>query len=225
MKAMVLQRLCNLEQNQVPLEMMNLPDPVPQESEILVKVSACGVCHTELDEIEGRTPPPNLPIVPGHQAVGRVEAVGSRTNSFKIGDRVGIAWIYAACGTCEFCLAGNENLCSDFIATGRDVNGGYAQYMTVAEAFAHRIPDELKDTEAAPLLCAGAIGYRSLRLTGLKDGQNLGLTGFGGSGHLVLKMVKYRFPETKVFVFSRREYEREFALELGAVWAGEAESA
>ena len=221
MKAMVLQQLCNLEQNQVPLEMMNLPDPVPLENELLVKVSACGVCHTELDEIEGRTPPPNLPIVPGHQAVGRVEAVGSRTNSFKIGDRVGIAWIYAACGTCEFCLAGNENLCSDFIATGRDVNGGYAQYMAVAEAFAHRIPDVLKDTEAAPLLCAGAIGYRSLRLTGLKDGQNLGLTGFGGSGHLVLKMVKYKYPKTKVFVFARSEYEREFALELGAVWAGE----
>jgi propanol-preferring alcohol dehydrogenase len=221
MKAMVLQRLCALDQNQAPLILMDIPDPVPLANEILVKVSTCGVCHTELDEIEGRTPPPELPIVLGHQAVGRVEAIGNGSGTFKIGDRVGIAWINSACGNCEFCRAGNENLCSDFVATGRDVNGGYAQYMTVPEAYAHRIPDALKDTEAAPMLCAGAIGYRSLRLAGLRDGQNLGLTGFGGSGHLVLKMVKYSYPEAKVFVFARSEYERAFALELGASWVGE----
>ncbi len=221
MKAMVLNELCGLEENQTPLELMDLPDPVPAGKEILVKVSACGVCHTELDEIEGRTPPPHLPIILGHQVVGRVEATGSRSNTFRVGDRVGIAWIYSACGICKFCLAGNENLCQDFKATGKNVNGGYAQYMTVPEGFAYRIPHGFKDSEAAPLLCAGAIGYRSLRLTGLKDGQNLGLTGFGASAHLVLKMARHRYPNAKVFVFARSEKERAFSRELGAVWAGD----
>jgi propanol-preferring alcohol dehydrogenase len=221
MKAMVLTALCSLEENSAPLKLMELSAPVPTGNEILVKVSVCGVCHTELDEIEGRTPPPRLPIIPGHQIIGRVEATGSRASVFKIGDRVGIAWIYSACGRCRFCLAGNENLCPDFRATGRDANGGYAQYMTVPQGFAYRIPEAFTDAEAAPLLCAGAIGYRSLRLTGLQDGQNLGLTGFGASGHLVLKMVHHRYPSTKVFVFARSAEERAFSLELGAVWAGE----
>ena len=221
MKAMVLNKLCGLEENQTPLELIELPDPAPAGKEILVKVSACGVCHTELDEIEGRTPPPHLPIVLGHQVVGRVEATGNRANTFRIGDRVGIGWIYSACGTCKFCLAGNENLCHAFKATGRDANGGYAQYMTVPEGFAYRIPDGFSDAEAAPLLCAGAVGYRSLRLTGLKDGQNIGLTGFGASGHLVLKMVRYRYPNANVFVFARSAKQRAFARELGAAWAGD----
>jgi len=219
MKAMVLNKLCSLEGNKTPLELINLPDPVPKGKEILVKVFACGVCHTELDEIEGRTPPPRFPVVPGHQVVGRVEKTGSKASAFKIGDRVGIAWIYSACGKCKFCLEGNENLCHDFKATGRDANGGYAQYMTVLEDFAYRIPDVFSDSEAAPLLCAGAIGYRSLRLTGFKDGRNLGLTGFGASAHLVLKMVKHQYPNAKVFVFARSEKERLFAKDLGAVWA------
>ena len=220
MKAMVLKRLCNLTDNRTPLELMELPVPVPGEKEILLKVSACGVCHTELDEIEGRTPPRQLPIVPGHQVVGRVESVGSKVSDIKTGDRVGVAWIFSACGACKFCLAGNENLCQSFEATGRDANGGYAQYMTVAESFAYSIPKVFSDAQAAPLLCAGAIGYRSLRSTGLKEGQRLGLTGFGASGHLVLKMVKYRHPNTEVYVFARSAEERAFAKELGAVWAG-----
>jgi propanol-preferring alcohol dehydrogenase len=221
MKAMVLNKLCRLQENQTPLKLVELPDPVPAGEEILVRVSACGVCHTELDEIEGRTPPPHLPVVLGHEVVGRVEATGNRANAFRIGDRVGIGWIYSACGTCTFCLAGNENLCQAFRATGRDVNGGYAQYMTVPEGFAYRIPDGFSDAEAAPLLCAGAVGYRSLRLTGLKDGQNIGLTGFGASGHLVLKMVRHGYPDANVFVFARTETQRTFARELGAVWAGD----
>ena len=220
---MVLNTLCSLEENKTPLELTDLPNPVPAEKEILVKVSACGVCHTELDEIEGRTPPPRLPVVLGHQAIGRVEETGRKARTFKTGDRVGIGWIYSACGECKFCLAGNENLCSDFKATGRDANGGYAQYMTVSEDFAYPIPDAFSDLEAAPLLCAGAIGYRSLRLTGLKDGQNLGLTGFGASAHLVLKMVRHQYPTSKVFVFARNPKERAFARELGAVWAGDTE--
>jgi propanol-preferring alcohol dehydrogenase len=221
MKAMVLNKLSNLEENKTPLELTELPDPVPGEGDILVKVSACGVCHTELDEIEGRTPPPRFPVVLGHQVVGSVEETGSKARAFELGDRVGIAWIYSACGKCKFCLAGNENLCSDFKATGRDANGGYAQYMTVPEDFAYRIPDVFSDSEAAPLLCAGAIGYRSLRLTGLKDGRNLGLTGFGASAHLVLKMARHQYPNAQVFVFARNPKERAFAKELGAVWAGD----
>ncbi len=220
MKAMVLNKLCNLEQNKNPLELMDIPNPVPGGKEILIRVSACGVCHTELDEIEGRTPPPFLPVVPGHQVIGKVEKVGSKASIFKTGERVGIAWVYSACGTCKFCLSGNENLCQEFKATGRDANGGYAQYMTVSEGFAYNIPDALSDSEAAPLLCAGAIGYRSLRLTGLKDRQKLGLTGFGASGHLVMKMVRHRYPNVKVFVFARSEEERAFSKEIGAFWAG-----
>ncbi|HEY8036460.1 MAG TPA: zinc-dependent alcohol dehydrogenase family protein [Methylobacter sp.] len=221
MKAMVLKALCNLKENQVPLELMELPVPVPREQEILLKVSACGVCHTELDEIEGRAPPPRFPIIPGHQAVGRVEAVGLQVSTAKVGDRMGVAWIFSACGACKFCLAGNENLCPTFAATGRDANGGYAQYMTVAESFAYAIPEIFSDLQVAPLLCAGAIGYRSLRLTGLNDGQRLGLTGFGASAHLVLKMAQHRYPNSEVYVFARSAKERAFAEELGAAWTGD----
>ena len=197
-----------------------LPIPVPDEGEILVKVSVCGVCHTELDEIEGRTPPPVLPVVPGHQIVGTVAQKGSGTNKFEIGDRVGVGWIYSACGRCDYCRGGNENLCNLFRATGRDVDGGYAEYAKVHEDFAFRILAVFTDAQAAPLLCAGAIGYRSLMLSGIRDGSTLGLTGFGASAHLVMKMVRHRYPGTRVFVFARSEGERDFAGELGARWAG-----
>jgi alcohol dehydrogenase, propanol-preferring len=223
MKAMLLKKPGSFVENEAPLEMANMPDPIAGETEILVRVSACGVCHTELDEIEGRTPPPKLPVIPGHQVIGRVEQTGSKVSNFNVGDRVGIGWIYSSCGRCRFCLEGKENLCNEFRATGRDVNGGYAQYMTVQEDFAFRIPDLFSDSEAAPLLCAGAIGYRSIKLTGLKDGQNLGLTGFGASAHLVLQMARHSFPNSRIFVFARSETERKFARELGAVWAGAAE--
>jgi propanol-preferring alcohol dehydrogenase len=221
MKAMVLHELANLQENQTPLELVELPDPIPGEQEILIRVSACGVCHTELDEIEGRTPPPRFPVILGHQAVGSVIATGDQAQGFEIGDRVGVGWIFSACGACKFCLDGNENLCRDFKATGRDANGGYAEYMTVPAEFAYAIPAVFSDTEAAPLLCAGAIGYRSLRLARLRDGQNLGLTGFGASGHLVLKLAGHQYPNSKAFVFARNPKERAFARELGAVWAGD----
>lgn len=221
MKAMVLNETTNLGENKKPLQLVELPQPVPGENEVLVKVSTCGVCHTELDEIEGRTPPPRFPVVLGHEVVGRVERRGSKAGKFRIGDRVGIAWIHSACGKCKFCLADKENLCDNFRATGKDVNGGYAEYMTVPEDFAYQIPKEFSDSEAAPLLCAGAIGYRSLRLTGIKDGENLGLTGFGASAHLVIKMARHQYPNSNVFVFARSKKERDFAKELGAVWAGD----
>ena len=223
MKAMVLSGISPLSDNRTPLECRDWPVPVPGNDEILIKVSACGVCHTELDEIEGRTPPPKLPIILGHQVVGRVAGLGAGACGFRVDDRVGVAWIYSACGMCPFCLDGNENLCDRFQATGRDAHGGYAEYMVVPESSAFKMPEIFSDLEAAPLLCAGAIGYRSLRLTGLRDGQNLGLVGFGASAHLVLKMVRHRFPNTQVFVFARMDPEKEFARELGAVWAGSIE--
>ena len=218
---MLLEKICRLEDDRELLRFSEISDPSPAEKEILIRVSACGVCHTELDEIEGRTTPPRLPIVPGHQVVGTVAALGKNADRFKPGDRVGVAWIFSACGTCKFCTSGKENLCADFKATGRDVNGGYAEMMTVHQDFAYSLPEVFTDAEAAPLLCAGAIGYRSLRLSGIANGQNLGLTGFGASAHLVLKMVRHQYPSVKVFVFARSEREREFARELGAVWSGE----
>lgn len=223
MKAMVLNEICKLETNKNPLVLRELPTPAPKGNEILVRVSTCGVCHTELDEIEGRTPPPHFPVVLGHQVVGRVDEIGEKVKNYQIGDRVGVAWIFSACGKCNYCLNGYENLCPEFKATGRDVFGGYAEYMTVSENYAYRIPEIFSDVEAAPLLCAGAIGYRSLRLTNLKDGQLLGLAGFGASAHLVMKMVRRRYPHASVFVFARSSEEMAFARELGAAWAGDFE--
>jgi len=221
MKAWVLEQISKVGEGSSPLRMVDLPTPTPGTDEVLLRVLTCGVCHTELDEIEGRTPPPHLPVVLGHQVVGLVVERGPDAHLFAVGERVGVAWIYSACGRCPFCASGNENLCPDFKATGRDVDGGYAEYMVAPEGFVYRIPDVFSDTEAAPLLCAGAIGYRSLRLCNLQDGQSLGLVGFGASGHQVLKMVRYMYPNTPVYVFARAQSERVFALELGAVWAGD----
>jgi propanol-preferring alcohol dehydrogenase len=221
MRAMLLRALADLAENPAPLELADLPVPAPGEGEVRLRLTACGVCHTELDEIEGRTPPPRLPVVPGHQAVGRVDALGAGVTGLREGDRVGVAWIFSACGRCRFCREGNENLCPFFQATGRDAGGGYAEFMTVPAPFVHPIPGVFSDAEAAPLLCAGAVGYRSLRLTALADGEPLGLTGFGASGHLVLKMARHRFPGSPVYVFARSEEERAFARELGAAWAGD----
>ncbi|MBN2688920.1 MAG: alcohol dehydrogenase catalytic domain-containing protein, partial [Deltaproteobacteria bacterium] len=177
MKAMLLKGITRFVDNKSPLEMVDIPDPVPGDHEILVKVSTCGVCHTELDEIEGRTPPPAFPIIPGHEIVGTVVDAGRHAHRFERGDRVGIGWIHSSCGECPYCRSGNENVCPSFRATGRDAHGGYAEYTKVGEDFAYPVPDVFSDGEAAPLLCAGAIGYRSLRLTSMEDGRNLGLTG------------------------------------------------
>jgi alcohol dehydrogenase, propanol-preferring len=221
MKAMVLQQITSLDGHDQPLVAAEVPVPVPGAGEIVIKVNVCGVCHTELDEIEGRTAPPQLPVIPGHQVVGTVWLTGRGVRKFRYRDRVGVAWIFSACGACGFCLAGQENLCPHFLATGRDADGGYAEFMTVAEDFAFALPAGLADQHAAPLLCAGAIGYRSLRLTGLRDGQTLGLTGFGASAHLVLQLAQHRFPHSPVFVFARSETERAYARSLGADWAGD----
>jgi alcohol dehydrogenase, propanol-preferring len=220
MKTMILEGVSDLRLESRPLKYVDRPIPKPGRREVLVRVSACGVCHTELDEIEGRTPPPKFPTILGHQVVGRVEELGALSSQHQIGDRVGVGWIFDSCKKCEYCISGYENLCSDFRATGRDADGGYSEFMTVPEDSAYPIPEELSDDEAAPLLCAGAIGYRSLRLSGLKENQALGLAGFGASAHLVLKTVQYMFRHVRVYVFSRNQSEQQFAKELGAIWAG-----
>ncbi len=215
MKAMILEKISPIEEE--PLKMVELPDPIPGPKEILVKISACGVCHTELDEIEGRLPSA-LPIVLGHQIVGRIVTVGSGATRFHVGDRVGIAWIHSACGKCQFCLEGRENLCLEFRGTGCHANGGYAQATVVPEDFAYLIPEGFPDAEATPLLCAGAIGYRDLILSDIKKGQTLGLFGFGASAHIVIQMAKYW--DCEVFVFTRSKEHRNLAKKLGASWAG-----
>ncbi len=229
MKSMLLREITSLKQSETPLSFADIPEPKVGEGEVLLRVARCGVCHTELDEIEGRTPPPQLPVVVGHQVVGVVEGVQrlptlgtgiSQSQETLESVRVGVAWIASACGHCEYCLSGQENLCAEFKATGRDINGGYAEYMTVRADFVHPIPDSISDSEAAPLLCAGAVGYRALKLCNLQDGQSLGLMGFGGSNHLVLKTAKHKYPNSEIFVFSRNPQERQFALSLGATWAG-----
>lgn len=217
MRAMILTALAGMDENSEPLQLAELARPEPSRGEILVEVSVCGVCHTELDEIEGRTPPPRLPVVPGHEIVGRIAACGEGSMRFEPGQRVGIGWIHSSSGD------EHENLSPAFIATGRDVDGGYAEYVVVPELYAYPIPDVFSDEEAAPLLCAGGVGYRSLLLAGVQDGDVLGLTGFGGSGHLVLQLTKHLYPNSRVYVFARSEQERAFARELGADWAGDTE--
>jgi alcohol dehydrogenase, propanol-preferring len=221
MRAMLLERTGAIHPGSEPLRFASLPDPEPAENEVLIQVLVCGVCHTELDEIEGRTPPPRLPVIPGHQVVGRVLAAGSAVRSIPEGLRVGVAWIGGACGACEFCTSSQENLCPGFVATGRDRHGGYADLMTARAEFVFPIPEALGDAQAAPMLCAGAIGYRSLRLTQLRDGEQIGLTGFGASARLVLQLLKHQFPRSRVTVFARSESERAAALKLGADWAGD----
>ena len=221
MQAMQLEKVTDLKADREPLRLVERPAQLPGPGEVRLQVTVCGVCHTELDEIEGRTPPPRLPVIPGHQAVGRIDRLGTGVGTVAAGDRVGVAWIHAACGRCRWCRGGLENLCPEFRATGRDVDGGYAEYLVVPAAFAHPIPARFADAEAAPLLCAGAIGYRSLRLAAVQGEEPLGLTGFGASAHLVMQLVRHRHPRVPVFVFARSRGEREFARELGAAWAGE----
>jgi len=218
MKAMILNAIGSMQDNPEPLEFVEIPRPEPGDREILIRVSACGVCHTEIDEIEGRTPPPSLPVVLGHEVVGIVAAAGSKVTRHSLGERVGAGWIYHSSGNAD------ENVSPEFRATGRDANGGYAEYMAIHEDYAYPIPDCFTDEEAAPLLCAGGVGYRALRLTGMQNRQVLGLTGFGGSGHLVLQLAKHLYPDTPIFVFARSSKERDFAMELGATWSGDTEA-
>lgn len=215
MKAMIMERIVDLREEDEPLNFVDLPDPEPAAGEVLLEVHACGVCHTEIDELEGRAAPPRLPVVPGHEVIGRVVELGDNVRTHRLNDRVGVGWIHHSSG------GRDENLSPQFVATGRDVNGGYAQLMTVPADYAFAIPEDFSDAQAAPLLCAGAIGHRALKLTGLEDGQRLGLTGFGGSAHLVVQLARKRFPSCEIYVFARDAGARAHAESLGAAWTGE----
>lgn len=215
MRAMILRKTVSLDEEAAPLELAEFPKPEPLPGELRVKISACGVCHTDVDEIEGRVVPPHLPIVLGHEVVGRVDKLGEGVTRYGLGERVGIGWIHSSSG------GRDENISTQFRATGRDVNGGYAEYMTVPQAYAYAVPERFSDEQAAPLLCAGGVGWRALKLAKLHDGQLLGLSGFGGSAHLVLQLARHCFPNSRVHVFARDRQAREFAQDLGAAWAGD----
>jgi propanol-preferring alcohol dehydrogenase len=219
MKAIILKETGPIEEE--PLVMGDIDDPIPGPKEVRIKISACGICHTDLHVVEGELPSKKLPIIPGHEIVGVVDAMGEGVSRFKAGDRVGVAWLNSTCGTCDFCVKGKENLCEKARFTGYDVDGGYAQYAVVSEDFAYPIPDGFSDLEAAPLLCAGIIGFRSLCLSDIEKGGRLGLYGFGASAHIVIQVATYWGCE--VFVFSRSEEHRKLAQKLGAVWTGRAE--
>jgi len=219
MKALILDKLSKVES--MPLKIKEVDQPKPDIYQILVEISCCGICHTELDEIEGRVVP-KLPVILGHQIVGRVKEVGKSVTKFRPGDRIGIAWINSACGNCYFCKRGEENLCNDFKATGCDVDGGYAEYCLISEDFCYKIPDNFSDVQAAPLLCAGAVGYRSLKLTNMIDGDRIGLFGFGASAHIVIQIIKGLYPNSEVYVFTRKRGDSasKMAIEMGADWVG-----
>jgi propanol-preferring alcohol dehydrogenase len=218
MKAMLLEKIAPVGER--PLRLVDVPMPAAADGEILIKVSACGVCHTELDEIEGRLMPSKLPIIPGHQVVGRVAALGRGVAKHKIGDRVGVTWLYSSCGKCTFCQRGNENLCENAKWTGKDADGGYAEYISIGEEFAYPIPKQFTDSQAAPLLCAGVIGYRTLRLADIQKGEVVGIFGFGASAHIVIQILRFKFPDNPVFVFTRDREHQEFAKTFGAAWTG-----
>lgn len=216
MKAMLLKNFAPIDQN--PLELADLPIPKAGAEDILIRVSTCGICHTDLHTVEGELPEVKLPIIPGHQVVGTVERQVKEASRFKRGDRVGAAWLFSACGQCIFCRQGNENLCENAVFSGYGANGGYAEYMLIPEKFAYPIPAIFSDEEAAPLLCAGIIGYRALRLSEVKPGQRLGLYGFGASAHVAIQVALHWGCE--VYVFSRSDKHRSLARHLGAVWTG-----
>lgn len=218
MRAVVLSRPLPIEEG--PLETVELPVPEPVDNEILIKVSVCGACHTDLDEAEGRLDVAKLPVVPGHQVVGTVAEKAKAVTKHNVGDRVGVTWLYECCGKCDFCRTGRENLCGAAKWTGKDADGGYAEYMVIGEDFAYPIPERFSDAEAAPLLCAGVIGYRTLRLADVTDGQSIGLFGFGASAHIVIQIIKHKYPNSDVYVFTKTEQHAELARKLGAAWTG-----
>jgi propanol-preferring alcohol dehydrogenase len=219
MKAMRLEEPQKIENR--PLKMTDLPTPTLGQNQLLIKVSVCGICHTDLHTVEGEIIPPELPIIPGHQIVGRVIEVGDKVKNWANGDRVGIPWLYRACGKCDFCQRGEENLCRDAEFTGFHKDGGYAEF-TVSDAdYTLRVPDGLSDELAAPLLCAGIIGYRSLHKADVHPGERLGLVGFGASAHLAIQVARYW--NCEVYVFTRSEGHKQLARELGAAWVGDSE--
>ena len=219
MHAMVLREPKPAEE--MPLADTDLPLPKPGPGQVRLKVRACGVCHTDLHLVEGEINLPKLPVVPGHQIVGQVDSVGESVTDMVLGERLGVPWLYSTCGVCDYCQRGLENLCDRARFTGQHVDGGFAEYMVVPASFAYRIPAGFADDQAAPLLCAGIIGYRSLRLSDIRPGGRLGLYGFGASAHVTLQIARYMGCE--VYVFTRSKDHQRHALELGAAWVGQAQ--
>ncbi len=219
MKAQVITKPAPLDSQ--PLHLTDVPRPTALAGELLVKVHVCGICHTDLHVVEGELPDPNLPLIPGHEVVGEIIEAGAGTSRFPVGSRVGIPWLHEACGICEYCLRGEENLCLYGRFTGYTAPGGYAEYITVPEAFAVSLPDTFSDVDVAPLLCAGIVGYRSLRLSDLRPGERLGLFGFGASAYICLQVARYW--NCEVYVFTRNPDHQRRAQELGAVWVGQAQ--
>jgi propanol-preferring alcohol dehydrogenase len=219
MRSMLLSHPLPVER--APLHLEDIPTPTPGPGEVRLRVRVCGLCHTDLHIVEGELALPKLPIVPGHQIVGIVDALGVGARAFKEGDRVGVPWLYSTDQTCGYCRHDLENLCDHARFTGYHVNGGYAEAMVVREDYAYPIPRAFSDEHAAPLLCAGIVGYRSYRLSGIREGERLGLYGFGASAHLVLQLALHQGIE--VYVFTRAALHRELALSLGAAWVGAAE--
>ncbi len=216
MKACVLYQTGKIENH--PLVLADVPVPEPADDQLLVRVSACGVCRTDLHVIEAELPQRKMPVVPGHQVVGVVKKVGRAVTQFRPGDRAGIAWLHCTCGKCEYCRSGRENLCESADFTGYTVDGGYAEYALAAEQFTYRIPDGFPDQQAAPLLCAGIIGFRSLRLSGIQRGGRLGFYGFGSAAHVAIQVARYW--DVKVYAATRDERHQKLAMELGAEWTG-----
>ena len=216
MKAMILGAFRPAAEN--PLEMMDVPMPFVGPEDILIKVRCCGVCHTDLHAVEGELPNAKLPLIPGHEVIGLVERVGGGTGRFKLGQRVGAAWLRSTCGVCRFCRSGRENLCESAHFNGCQADGGYAEFMALPEKFAYAVPDKFSDEEAAPLMCAGIVGYRALELSGVQSGGTFGLYGFGASAHIAIQIAKHR--GGRVYVFSRSPEHRALARELGADWTG-----
>lgn len=216
MKAMLLERSADVGAG--PLRLHDVPVPEPGSGQVLVRVRVCGVCRTDLHIVEGDLPLVKRPIIPGHETVGIVDRIGAGVRSVKEGDRVGIAWLQGTCGRCEFCRNGRENLCTRATFSGYHIDGGYAEYALVSEAFIYPIPAVFSDEEAAPLLCAGIIGYRALRLSGIQPGQRLGMYGFGASAHITIQVARHW--GCSVYVCSLREEHRALAGELGAAWVG-----
>jgi propanol-preferring alcohol dehydrogenase len=206
-----------------PLELRDIPVPDVGPEDILINVRCCGVCHTDLHIVEKELPEARLPLVPGHEVIGVVELAGERAGRFRIGQRVGAAWLRATDGECRFCQSGRENLCESARFNGYHADGGYAEYMAVGEKYAYAIPDRFDDAEAAPLMCAGIVGYRALALSGIQPGGILGLYGFGGSAHIAIQVARHR--GARVFVFTRSAKHQQHARELGAEWVGTAAEA
>ena len=219
MRAMVLEKPADVRE--APLRAVESPEPEPGLGEIRVRVKACGLCHTDLHIVEGELPAPRLPVIPGHQIVGVVEARGEGASRFREGDRVGVPWLHDACGACEYCARGRENLCEFARFTGLHVNGGYAEFTVVSQDFAYPVPVSFSDEAAAPLLCAGIIGYRALRLSEIRPGETLGLYGFGASAHIAIQVARHW--KCEVYMFTRSKEHRQLARELGAAWTGRAE--